>query len=110
MTDEPDWITAIRNRANAATPGPWDVHAHQHGAAGCRCLSCYDDPTGFVVDHKTAMSCEERAHSEPNDFGRDRKSCDEGPLLSWDDAYFAACARQDIPQLLAYIDELRNSR
>jgi hypothetical protein len=100
-------LAEIRKRADAATPGPWDTYCHAHGADGCRCLSCYDDPTGWLVDHALTLDCEERVVDTPNDFGRRRGSCDEGPLLSYEDANFAAHARMDVPALLDEVDRLR---
>lgn len=107
MPDEQ--LEQIRKRANAATPGPWDVYGHRHGIPGCRCLSCYDDPTGYFVDHKSALSCEEHVAVANDDIKFSGGGCDVGPLLSYEDATFAAHARMDVPALLAEVDLLRKA-
>lgn len=104
-----DEITA---RADAATPGPWDVKAHVHGASGCRCLSCDEDPAGWTIDHPAALFCEDivaarSADGTKNQFGRELASCSEGPLLTFEDVSFAARARTDVPALAA---EVRRQR
>ena len=108
----PEHEEQIRKRVTAASPGPWDVDAHQHAAAGCRCLSCYDPVVGWLVEPPGALDCEDLVASKTgqgitNDTGRSLGYCNEGPLLSYEDAKFAACAREDIPALLAEIDRLR---
>lgn len=100
-------LDEIEARAQAATDGPWEASPHQHHADGCRCLSCYDDPTGWQLDHPNALDCEELVVETVNDFGRARASCDAGPLLSYQDANFAAHAREDVPALVAEIRRLR---
>lgn len=105
-------LDAIEARVNAATAGPWDVKSHAHLATGCRCLSCDDPTVGWSVDHPTALYCEdivvERAgNGEVNAFGRPLSSCDNGPLLTFEDATFAAHAREDVPALIAEVRRLR---
>lgn len=99
-------LTQIEKRLGKATPGPWKVGFHDHLAAGCRCLSCHEEATGYYVDHESTLDCEENVAETPNDFGRPRTSCGEGPFLSWEDADFAAHAREDAPWLIARIREL----
>ena len=97
----PDRLDAIRRRHAVLAARTWDAKPHQHGASGCRCLSCYDDPTGWQIDHPSALDCEELAASTTNDFGRARGSCDAGPLLSYEEADALAHAAEDIGFLLA---------
>ncbi|MBV6697477.1 hypothetical protein KV557_10105 [Kitasatospora aureofaciens] len=109
MTDAPLDLDAIQARTAAATPGPWEARSHEHGASGCRCLSCYDPVVGWTVTHPQALHCDDLVAKHPsgnNDFGRPLTSCDEGPLLSYEDAVFAAAARADVPALLARVREL----
>lgn len=105
-------LDAIEARANAATDGPWEARAHAHLAAGCRCLSCDDPAVGWTVDHPAALDCDDlvanrTAAGETNDFGKPLTRCDAGPLLSFEDATFAACAREDVPALVAEVRALR---
>lgn len=99
-------LAQIEKRLEKATPGPWEVGFHDHTASGCRCLSCYEEPTGHYVDHAGTLDCEESVAKTPNDFRRPRTSCGEGPFLSWEDADFAVHAREDVPWLIARIREL----
>lgn len=104
-------LDAIEARANAATDGPWDVESHVHPASGCRCLSCDEPAVGWSIDHPHALYCDDIVGARPdgrtNDFGRPFTSCDQGPLLSFEDATFAAHAREDVPALIAEIRSLR---
>lgn len=105
-------LDAIEARANAATDGPWEALAHAHLAAGCRCLSCDDPAVGWAVDHPAALDCDDlvatrTGSGETNAFGRPLTRCDAGPLLSFEDANFAAHAREDVPVLIAEIRSLR---
>jgi hypothetical protein len=93
-------LAAIRKRHAVLAARDWDTTPHQHGASGCRCLSCYDDPTGWWVDHPSALDCEELVATTSNDFGRKRDSCEAGPLLSYDEADALAHAAKDIGFLL----------
>jgi hypothetical protein len=111
-TDQQLDLDAIEARANAATEGPWDAHCHSHPASGCRCLSCDDPAVGWTVDHPKARDCDEivaerSADGTLNDFRRPLASCDHGPLLSYEDASFAAHARNDVPAMAAEIRRLR---
>lgn len=101
------WLEKIRERVNKATPGPWDVHVHSHIEIGCRCLSCHEEATGCLVDHPQANYCDDNAAAATAKDGKLRDGCMCGPLLSWEDADFAAHAREDVPLLLAEIDRLR---
>lgn len=110
--NQPLDLDQIEARANAATEGPWDVHAHAHPASGCRCLSCDDPIVGFTVDHPKALDCDDivaarSAEGQLNPFRRPLASCDHGPLLSYADADFAAHARTDVPAMAAEIRRLR---
>lgn len=112
-TRRPLDVEPIRNRVAAATPGPWRPVGHEHGAVGCRCLSCHDT-VGYLVDHPSALHCDDlvgsrEAAGELNEFGKPLSSCEMGPLLSWADAEFCAQAREDVPALLAEVDRLRRS-
>ena len=93
-------LTEIRQRHAVLAGRDWSPASHSHASKGCRCLSCYDDPTGWVVDHPGALDCEERVASDANDFGRERESCDSGPLLTYEEADALAHAAEDIGYLL----------
>jgi len=95
-----DRIADIRKRHAALAGRDWEAAPHAHPADGCRCLSCYDDPTGWQVDHSGARDCVERVATEANDFGRGRASCDAGPLLTYEEADALAHAAEDIGFLL----------
>ncbi|MFG3585065.1 hypothetical protein [Streptomyces sp. NPDC047990] len=95
-----DQLAAIRKRHTVLAARTWEATPHQHGASGCRCMSCYDDPTGWRIDHPGALDCEELVADTHNDFGRKRGSCDAGPLLSYDEADALAHAAGDIAFLL----------
>jgi hypothetical protein len=103
-------IAAINQRLRAASDGPWDVDCHSHVARGCRCLSCRDNPTGWYLDTPTTMDCVDfvakLGPDAKNDFGREVKSCEDGPYVSFEDADFAAHAREDVPFLLEIIERL----
>jgi hypothetical protein len=115
MSDQAARIAAIRKRVESASAGPWDVDCHQHMASGCRCMSCFDDPTGWYLTTGTTLCCDEvvaqknnegNNWSAKNDFGREVASCEDGPFVSFEDADFAAHARQDVPFLLELIGRL----
>lgn len=93
-------IAKIRRRHAALAGREWEAMPHQHPASGCRCVSCYDDPTGWLVDHPSTLDCEERVAKTPNDFRRERGSCSLGPLLTFDEADALAHAADDIAYLL----------
>lgn len=104
-------ISEIRTRLAAISDGPWEPRSHTHGAAGCRCLSCNDPAVGWTVDHPNALFCDDlvgarTADGELNDFGRPLDSCDEGPLLTYEDAAFAASAPEYVRFLLDEITRL----
>lgn len=100
LTDEA--LAEIEARAEAATPGPWDMAIHTHPLASCRCGSCTTDPIGYAVDHKLANYCDDIVAGSDDIDG-----CDKGPLLTYADASFAAAAREDVPRLVA---SLRSAR
>jgi hypothetical protein len=106
---------AIRAREAAATPGPWEAYPHDHPASGCRCLSCSDPVVGWTIETPASAFCDDlvarRSNAgELNDFRRPLASCGEGPLLRYEDAEFAAHAREAVPALLAEVDRLRAER
>lgn len=106
-------LAPIRAREAAATPGPWEPSSHEHGAAGCQCLSCHD-VVGWLVDHPQASHCGDLVAAgavagEVNEFGKPLVSCEHGPLLSLADVEFATSAREDVPLLLAEVDRLRKA-
>lgn len=72
-----DRLQQIREREAKATPGPWRMQT-------CACgLGC-DDRSAVKVGGELLIDC-----GDDNDCG------------------FVVCARKDIPDLLAYVDELR---
>lgn len=93
-------VDGIRARETKASPGPWTAEPHSHVDPGCRCLSCHSTPTGWLVSNAAAADCESSAaRSQTTAPG-----CSTGPLLTFEDAEFAAHARTDIPALLARLD------
>lgn len=103
----PERITEIKTRLGKASPGPWEVESHRHFASGCRCLSCDEDPTGFLLDNDYTHWCEDKVDGDgKNGFGNKLGSCDQHPLLKYEDADFAAHAREDVPFLLGLLEEL----
>lgn len=77
----PEELSAIEQRANAATPGPWEFDG-----------DCTIDGGGAV--------CHMAEHKSHHTFAR------TGEWYSSADAAFIANARTDIPALIAYIREL----
>jgi hypothetical protein len=81
-----DWLDAIRERLQAATPGPWTVqNATFHGHVLTRCVGTND----------LASDDDCIAELDVRDGGRDAA-----------DADFIAHAPTDIAQLLAHVDQL----
>jgi hypothetical protein len=101
MTLTPERLAQIREREQAATPGPWDSFPHSHIQEGCRCLSC-QVTTGWELRHQ--LDCEEMPLREPGVIPADR--C-ESSVFTFEDAEFAAHARTDVPDLLDEIDRVR---
>lgn len=101
-------LAGIRKRLEAASEGPWDVDCHYHLEKGCRCLSCGDNATGWFMETPSTLDCEDRSlRMYPTDEERDRhEHCTDGPFVSYEDADFAAHAREDIPFLLELIEKL----
>lgn len=79
---KPD-LEAIKARCDVATPGPWKMHKH-----------C-DESDHMQVHDTKGVVCETSLYGF------------EYPE-QWDNGIFIAHARQDIPELLAYIDELED--
>lgn len=100
LPETTDRVAEIRRRHDVIRVRAWEAMPHQHGTPGCRCLSCYDDPTGWVMDHPSALACDEQPAAPGVDSGRDRESCDFGPLLSYEEADALAHAADDIGFLL----------
>ncbi len=73
-------LQAIRERANAATEGPWGVHANGR-------MICQSDRDGRPLERRGMRAC-----GDP--FPR------IGQVESYDDAPFVAHARTDVPALL----------
>jgi hypothetical protein len=103
-------LAAINQRLKDASEGPWDVDCHSHIARGCRCTSCRDSPTGWFLDTPSTLDCDDfvarLGADAKNDFGHEVKSCEDGPFVSFEDADFAAHAREDVPFLLEIIERL----
>lgn len=96
MTDRLD---EIRQRAEAATPGPWEFDSHVHGEKGCRCFSHFV-VTGYTLTNPFPC-CDETA--EAKGASNDCTST----VVTFDDATFITHAREDIPYLLAEVERLR---
>lgn len=103
----------MERQTEAASEGPWEPVPHVHGSSGCHCLS-YDDPVvGWSIDHRTALDCDDIVaarsdEGQTNGFRQALASCDNGPLLTFEDATFATKARTDMPRLLAEVRLLRD--
>lgn len=91
-------LDAIRARCDAATPGPWVPHPHQHMDDGCRCLSHWTI-TGWNFTH--TLTCAEGTHAATN---LDAHDC-QMDVLTYEDAEFAAHARTAMPALLALVEQ-----
>jgi len=88
MTD--DRLRKIRERCNAATPGPWAmVHSE-----------CFPDRQADVVSKAEGLKAGERWIADKSPF--DKKSG-----ISLVNADFIANARQDVPWLLDEVERLR---
>lgn len=88
-----DRLAEIRQRADAATPGPWS--RHDFGFAG------QDEPSSIVVFQ--GIEFDWRAVMYDNEFVCQMPTWDR---QEDDDALFIAHARQDVPDLLAEVDRL----
>ena len=92
-TDDEKFLAECQARADAATPGPWNVKQTPNGK---RC-------DGITRDHSHGENeccwdvddCPYREEIVTTDCGH------YGPNLS--DAYFIAAARSDIPRLIALV-------
>lgn len=99
MTDQPD-LDAIRARADAASPGPWERRRYHDSecAADCDKPECFlyvvTTPTGMLGDVKD-MEAGEVLYLERT------------PAEAVADARFIAAARTDVPALLAEVERLR---
>ena len=96
-------LDAIEARANAATEGTWRADSHSHIQNGCRCLSCYDDPTVYQLS--VFLDCEDVPR-----WDDDATRCTQSGFQTWADADFAAHAREDVPALVAEVRRLTESR
>jgi hypothetical protein len=81
----PDELQAIRERAEAATPGPW-VATHRHS----QCTADDDETSGLGLE----------IEGPPEAWNR-------GQFALGADALFIAHARTDIETLLAEVEQLR---
>jgi hypothetical protein len=90
-------------RANAATEGTWRADSHSHIQNGCRCLSCYDDPTVYQLS--VFLDCEDVPR-----WDDDATRCTQSGFQTWADADFAAHAREDVPALATEVRRLTESR
>lgn len=82
-------LLAIEKRANAASAGPWTV--------------CNDGAEGLAVIQEGG-TCAHPVAVVDAYFGPDVTT--PRNLKDWDDAWFIAYAREDIPALLAYCKRL----
>ena len=93
----------IRERAGAATPGPWgtrdDGTGRHHIAADLKDTGC-----GFTCRRQVALTVDEPIDNDPAHREWDADEDDEQIAA---DAEFIAHARQDVPTLLAEVDRLR---
>jgi hypothetical protein len=91
----------MRERAEKATPGPWEFDSHVHGEKGCRCFSHFV-VTGYTLTNPFPF-CDETA--EAKGASNDCTST----VVTFEDATFIAHAREDIPYLLAEVERLRDA-
>lgn len=88
------WLEEIKQRAEKATPGPWKAkQVHSAGAiAEMDCLDANDDWEGaaYWLEGPAWIDLE-----------------DEGLFFQEQDVKFIAHAREDIPFLIAQVEQLR---
>jgi len=94
-------LQAIRARCAKATPGPWWWHQNCASGGGEPLWEEDRDLRRHVNSDGTTNVVFLMA-----DWGN-VLYFDEGQLPGWADATFIACARQDVPRLLAEVERLR---
>lgn len=113
-------VDAIRSRAGAATPGPWDRATYSgRGASTCECSRWgrllgavpSNDAWGVNHIHERDRSPSEHEVSSASTFTVVAGNYDEenGGIVSDADAEFIAKAREDIPNLIAEVQFLRDA-
>ena len=107
-----DRLAAIKKRLAAASDGPWDTDCHHHLEKHCRCLSCGDNATGWYLNTPSTLDCEDRAiqmYGTGDELDR-HEHCSDGPFISFEDANFAAHAREDVLFLMRLVEQLAAAR
>lgn len=92
-----DELRAIRERADAATPGPWEREWAQDGEY----TGPGDNPPGYAGDYYETNGVIASARSENEDFIDPICEVHGGK-----NAAFIAAARTDVPALLSHVEEL----
>jgi hypothetical protein len=90
----PEELRACRERAEAATPGPWVRDLYEDGESGEGPLGVFPGARGEWVESNNVI----RPPSAEGDLGDDVATCDRNG-----DAAFIAHARADVPRLLATV-------
>lgn len=97
-----DELNVIVARADAATPGPWEVHETGHG------YSDAEDSDGVYsrgIGRRVAAARDSTRRVRPEHVESLNKG-DDVELFDSNDADFIAHARADIPALVARVEEL----
>lgn len=92
MTLTPKQLAAIRERADAATPGPWEIEDNLYQCV----LRTPNRHRAFA-----RLYCGDTVHNIPN-YGT--------PKMMRADAAFIRAARDDVPALLAEVERLTHER
>jgi hypothetical protein len=105
-----DVLSAIEQRARAATPGPWSWYRETDAGAG------YDGPD-LVATHGPGrfgpLDDDQWAYLVSVAYGENIPGEDDTPVIlrhpteRTEDATFLACAREDIPRLINEVRRLR---
>lgn len=104
----PEREAEIRERASAATAGPWGTYHENPQSDGVRLI----DIAASLQDTGHGYRCRRYiAQTESGQIDNDRThrdwGADQDNQQSADDAEFIAHAREDVPALLAEVDRLR---
>lgn len=97
---KPD-LQAIRERAEKATPGPWSAEDRRRAALkNIRVIAGREDVCELSHVHQRDYQ---------GSFRGDHAAADALDIIGLANADFIAHARQDIPDLLAYVERLESS-
>lgn len=102
----PERLAEIRERAAAATPGPWGTYDDGTGRYDIA-AELQDTGHGFTCRRQVAQTVDEPIDNDPAHRDWD---ADEDDDQIFADAEFIAHAREDLPALLAEVERLRSDR